>query len=542
MKKTNLFFFALFIAANVFVGCDRSLYDAPVVEQTKSIKASNVDRGEAVSFWYGGKKMCLTPDYSSSFIVYNSDKNVVASHKILSGGDFKPTASFPTTRASQSQKKKWAIVDGSVLQSRSVKDDVNICYQSPIYKRDNGDIVKLSNLIYVMLKSQEDSTIMYEQMKKYGLTIYSHNQFMPEWYSLSCDTNAYGTALDVCLLLHDTGLFEVVEPDIIGAYEQLSVTAFQIPNDPYYNQQWYLHGANSINWEEASTLATGENVEIGLVDTGVECSHPDFDLSYVKPLYDAHENSWYAAGMYNSHGTQNAGVIAAVKNNNIGITGICSKARLSSIADPLDEIDCINQADHLASDLYVALTECDVVNCSWGNPLYTATEILNVIKYYKDWGRNGKGAVLVFASGKNGGNVYTPANSNPDILVVGASDANGKKADFSCYGSTLDVVAPGVNILTLGFQNNSSYSFEITQGTSVASPQVAAIAALVLSINPDLTNIEVNDIIEKTAQKVGGYSYTITSGRPNGTWNNYMGYGLVDATAAVKAAQATLSK
>lgn len=84
MKKTNLFFFALFIAANVFVGCDRSLYDAPVVEQTKSIKASNVDRGEAVSFWYGGKKMCLTPDYSSSFIVYNSDKNVVASHKILS--------------------------------------------------------------------------------------------------------------------------------------------------------------------------------------------------------------------------------------------------------------------------------------------------------------------------------------------------------------------------------------------------------------------------------------------------------------------------
>ena len=104
------------------------------------------------------------------------------------------------------------------------------------------------------------------------------------------------------------------------------------------------------------------------------------------------------------------------------------------------------------------------------------------------------------------------------------------------------MVAPGVNILTLGFQNNSSYSFEVTQGTSVASPQVAAIAALVLSINPDLTNIEVNDIIEKTAQKVGGYSYTIASGRPNGTWNDHMGYGLVDATAAVKAAQATLSK
>ena len=79
-------------------------------------------------------------------------------------------------------------------------------------------------------------------------------------------------------------------------------------------------------------------------------------------------------------------------------------------------------------------------------------------------------------------------------------------------------------------------------GTSMACPQVAAIAALILSINPNLKAIEVNDIIEQTARKVGGYSYTTTSGRPNGTWNNYMGYGLVDATAAVKAAQATLSK
>ena len=72
MKKTNLIFIALFIAANVFVGCDDSLYDAPVVEQAKSIKALNADGSETVSFWYGGKKMCLTPDYSSSFIVYAS--------------------------------------------------------------------------------------------------------------------------------------------------------------------------------------------------------------------------------------------------------------------------------------------------------------------------------------------------------------------------------------------------------------------------------------------------------------------------------------
>lgn len=70
-------------------------------------------------------------------------------------------------------------------------------------------------------------------------------------------------------------------------------------------------------------------------------------------------------------------------------------------------------------------------------------------------------------------------------------------------------------------------------GTSMATPHASAVAALMLSINPDLAGSEVVRIIESTAQKVGGYSYITTSGRPNGTWNNEMGYGLLNAFAAV---------
>lgn len=541
MKKTNLFFFALFIAANVFVGCDSSLYDdVSVSNQGKSMELAVADNGEDAYYWYKGEKHYLTPDYSSSFIVYDGSASTVSNQAILLGGDYRSANSGLATRAFGSQNKKWAIVDGSALQSRSGQNVANISYQSPVYKSaKTGNTVRLSNLIHLKLKSQADSAMMYEQIEKYGLSVYSQNKHMPLWYSLSCDTNAYGTALEVCNLLHDTGLFAVVEPDFMPDLKQ-SLTAFQAPNDTYYNNQWYLHGTYSINWAEASTIATGENVEIGLVDTGVECSHPDFDMSHVRHTYDAYGGSIYAAGIYGEHGTECAGIIAAIKNNNLGIAGICSKVYVSSYADPLEPRPNITQ--DLASDLYMAVTSSDIVSCSWGGEDLVSSEISEAIDYFAAWGRNNKGTVVVFATGNDFGDVIFPANSNPNILAVGASDANGRKADFSNYGPEVDVVAPGVNIQTLGFNGNSTYGYTTDSGTSMACPQVAAIAALILSINPNLKAIEVNDIIEQTARKVGGYSYTTTSGRPNGTWNNYMGYGLVDATAAVKAAQATLSK
>ena len=76
-------------------------------------------------------------------------------------------------------------------------------------------------------------------------------------------------------------------------------------------------------------------------------------------------------------------------------------------------------------------------------------------------------------------------------------------------------------------------------GTSAAAPHVAGVAALILSINPTLTGQQVRNIIESTAQKIGGYNYQITAGRPNGTWHQEMGYGLVNAHAAAQAACAT---
>lgn len=153
------------------------------------------------------------------------------------------------------------------------------------------------------------------------------------------------------------------------------------------------------------------------------------------------------------------------------------------------------------------------------------------------WGRNGKGVVVVFATGNEAENVKFPANCDENILAVGAINNNGRRANFSNYGSKLDVVAPGVDITTTNVLDPSIPLYVSNfRGTSAACPHVAGVAALILSVNPDLTSVGVIDIIEKTSRKVGGYSYSTVSGRPNGTWNNEMGYGLVDAYAAVQEA------
>ena len=137
-------------------------------------------------------------------------------------------------------------------------------------------------------------------------------------------------------------------------------------------------------------------------------------------------------------------------------------------------------------------------------------------------GRNGLGCVIVFAAGNNNNSTVSyPANAIADIVAVGAlSPCGERKNPSSCdgetnwgsnYGTALDVMAPGVLIPTTDISGSAGYSsgdyFNRFNGTSSACPHVAGIAALVLSVNPSLTQKEVVTIIEKTAKKTGNYSY-----------------------------------
>ncbi len=148
-------------------------------------------------------------------------------------------------------------------------------------------------------------------------------------------------------------------------------------------------------------------------------------------------------------------------------------------------------------------------------------------------GRETKGCVVVFASG-NWGVIDYPASFHQNILCVGAIDKNGTRSIFnerqsSGCGNLLDVVAPGSDILSTLPYNSTGYN----GGTSMAAPHVAGIAALILSVRPDLTQAQVRHAIESSCTKLSGYSYSNNSNHPNGTWNNEVGHGLVNAFEAI---------
>ena len=338
------------------------------------------------------------------------------------------------------------------------------------------------------------------------------------------------------------------------------------PHNPLYPNQWGLNNIGQsggvsgidINAASAWNLSIGSNIKVAVIDEGVDLTHSDL-INNMLPGYDATDgalggvNGGYKGS--DSHGTSCAGIIAA-EDNMIGIKGISYNAKIIPI-----RIAYGNAYGWVTNDSWIVdglkkawyNLGADVLSNSWGGGANSGainTEINNALTQ----GRNGKGSVIVFSSGNNNASsVNYPSNLN-GVISVGAIDRCGVRAGRidivpqscdpwcsncqpgSAYGSALSIVAPGTSIPTTDIGNSYVNDFG---GTSAACPHVAGVAALILSVNPNLTQQEVRNIIESTAQKVRPdlYTYSVNSNHPNGTWNNQMGYGLVDAYAAVQMAK-----
>ena len=314
-----------------------------------------------------------------------------------------------------------------------------------------------------------------------------------------------------------------------------------------------------INVCDAWNITQGQNVVVAVLYHGLEINHPDLSNNIHPLSYDTESNTSPSLVLGN-HGVACAGIIGAVKDNNEGIAGVSPQAQLMSISNSLgpNPNSRIKRADGIN---WAVQNGADIISNSWGSGVQYDV-IDDAIDNALTNGRNGLGTIIVFSSGNGNGTVSYPANSNENIIAVGAMNPCGeRKNPGSCdgenlwgsnYGNQLDIMAPGVLIPTTDRQGTNGYNpqnendpnysgynnyYSKFNGTSSAAPHVAGVAALILSVNPNLSVQEVNDIIESTAQKVGNYNYSNNSNRPNGTWNNEMGYGLVDAYAAVQLAQ-----
>ena len=346
--------------------------------------------------------------------------------------------------------------------------------------------------------------------------------------------NGYN-AISICNSLFESGNVVFAQPNwgMYGKFAQ---------NDKY-SYQWNLHtnSAYDINVEAAWNLAEGEGIKVAVLDEGIELTHPDL-VTNLLPGYDVTDGPQVGAEGSNKagddHGTRCAGIIAAA-DNNIGIKGIAYKSKIIPIriaySDPNSQdkkwksttewnVDAIEYAWKTAG--------ADVLSNSWYYKSGLDDAVNNEIDSAIVQGRGGKGCIVFFCTGNDTSNVvkYPAALSN--VIAVGSINSSGIKATSSNYGLNLNVVAPGVGITTTDINGGYCYNYG---GTSAACPHVAGVAALMLSANPNLTASQVKNIIEQTARKIRPerYVYTNTSAHPNGTWNDSVGYGLVDAYAAV---------
>jgi len=301
--------------------------------------------------------------------------------------------------------------------------------------------------------------------------------------------------------------FAVVEKNYIAQ-------ANLVPNDPNFGNQWHL---SKVSAPSAWDLTTGSAaVTVAVVDSGVDPYHPDLSNKLVAGYNFLGGSTNDTHDVY-GHGTAVAGVIGADTNSGIGVAGLGWNTTIM----PLVVVTSSNTASYadIASAInYAADHGAKVINMSLGGTSYSST-LQNAVNYA--WS---KGLVIVAAAGNNSSSTaFYPAALN-NVIAVSATDSNDNLLGFSNFGNWITVGAPGTYIYTT--TNGGGYGN--WQGTSFASPQVAALAALLFAKNPSLTNQQVLDLIKNNSDDIGAAGFDVN-----------FGWGRINAFRAVQAVQST---
>lgn len=278
---------------------------------------------------------------------------------------------------------------------------------------------------------------------------------------------------------------EYAEPNYI-----LTQNEINLPNDVFYREryQWNLP---MIAAEKGWTKSKGiEDIEIAVVDTGVDLDHPDLKNRLTQG-YNAIEDS-NNPDDDNGHGTHVAGIIASETNNREGIAGLTWYNRIMPIKVMGKE--GYGTTFHIAEGIIWATDHgADVINLSLGN--YQPSEVLHeAVKYAFN-----KNVVLIAAAGNDNTDQPSYPAAYPEVLSVSAVDYDGSRAEFSNYGDYIDVTAPGVHIPSTYIDSN----YASLSGTSMAAPHVSGLAGLMLSGNTELSNKEVMRVIKSSAYDIG---------------------------------------
>lgn len=292
----------------------------------------------------------------------------------------------------------------------------------------------------------------------------------------------------------------VGEPQVVEAPRTRS-------GDPLLAQQWSL---KAVDAEAAWKVSQGNNVVVAVVDTGVDLNHPDLKANLVNGYNAEEPGTPPQDGHY--HGTHVAGIIAAVQNNGEGVTGIAPQAKIM----PVRTISNGGVAEVVDGITWAADNGAKVINLSlgWDYPNASVEEtIQRAVKYALD--KN-----VVICAALSNSSSFNP-RSTPDNLagkpgfegVIGVGNVDVSDRLQGAYGNWKSVSSPGTQIMST--LPNGKYG-NLT-GTSMATPMVSGIAALMIGQNPGLKNTEIRKRMMDTAKDLGkpGFDDQFGAGRVN---------------------------
>lgn len=335
-----------------------------------------------------------------------------------------------------------------------------------------------------------------------------------------------------------------------------------IPADEQYaSQEWHF---DAINLPDAWDTSTGSaNVILALVDTGTLLDHPDLagklvdGFDFISSTTTANDGDGIdddpddpgdsTVGGSTFHGTHVAGTLGAATDNDLGVAGICWDCSVmpvralgvggGSVADIVEGVRFAGGLSNISGR--VPQQSARVVNLSLGG---VAGEPESDIERAAIQELVAAGVTVVAAAGNEGSSLPAPPASYPETISVGAVDALLRRAGYSNFGETLDIMAPGGRLSrddnndgiqdgifsTKGSDRDGAieFTYDFQEGTSMACPHVSGVIGLLLSIDPTLTPEEIRLILLGTAQDLGAPAR-----------DDQFGYGLLDARAAAQAAE-----
>ncbi len=378
--------------------------------------------------------------------------------------------------------------------------------------------------VVVKFKAEVDQQKANTAMSALGLRSISKNETLG-FHQMAVPSGK--TVEEMVKALSELPDVEYVEPNYIAH-------AFMTPNDPYYSYQWHFPLINmSSAWDQSS----GSGVVVAVIDCGVayetygaytqapDLAGTSFVAGYDYVNNDSHPNDDCG------HGTHVAGTIAQTTNNSLGVAGIAYNCSIM----PVKVLDAAGNGTYTAianGITFAANNGADVINLSLGGP-YTSTILQDAIVYAYN-----AGVTIVCAAGNAGTSAAQYPAAYTQSISVSAVRYDKTYTWYTSYGSTIDICAPGGDLnvdqngdgyvdgvlqQTHDGSNYGSFGYYFYEGTSMACPHVAGLAALLIAKNGgSMTPSAVRAAIQNTAQDLGAAG-----------WDQYYGYGLINANAAL---------